>query len=218
MTTLIFSDTHLTGRFNQRRFNYLVELFNEVDQIVINGDLWDGYLTSFDKFYHSKWNQLFPLLKEKHAIYLYGNHDRAEYSDIRVKEFSHMQADRFELRLPGFTLQIQHGHGICPTLEMRFPRFPWRKIGITHGSHLGQKLLYGYLRVPPSKLSRLMNRKMRAYAQKHLKSDTVLVCGHTHTQERSQDGRFINTGLMTHGVAQYLLVTDGQIQLVNERY
>jgi len=218
MKTLVFSDSHLTHRFSQRTFNYLVELFNEVDRIIINGDLWDGYLTRFDRFYNSKWNNLFPLLKKKKAIYIYGNHDRAEYSDTRVHEFSDIQVNQFELSLPGITFHIQHGHFICPTWEMRFPFIPWRWLGINYGSHGLQKLLYAYLHLPPQRLSRVMNRKMRLFAKKYLRNDTVLVCGHTHTQEKSKDGRFINTGLMTHGLAQYMIIEGNEWHLVNERY
>jgi predicted MPP superfamily phosphohydrolase len=88
MQTLIFSDTHLTKGFNRKKYEFLREIIEPVDRVIINGDFWDGYLTSFDKFVNSEWQKLFPLLKEKQTIYLYGNHDKTKWCDSRVNLFS----------------------------------------------------------------------------------------------------------------------------------
>ncbi|MBI3955332.1 metallophosphoesterase, partial [Candidatus Gottesmanbacteria bacterium] len=76
MHTIIISDLHLTRRFEKRKFNFLKKIIERSDQVVINGDLWDYYFSSFSQFVRSPWRQLFPLLKEKKTVYLYGNHDR----------------------------------------------------------------------------------------------------------------------------------------------
>ena len=68
MKTLIFSDTHLKTKFEQKKFNFLSNIIDDADAIIIAGDFWDGYYCSFDEFVNSEWSALFPLLKEKKAI------------------------------------------------------------------------------------------------------------------------------------------------------
>jgi len=55
MKTLIFADTHLTEKFDVKLFDYIAPLALKADQIIINGDFWDSYLTSFDQFMSSSW-------------------------------------------------------------------------------------------------------------------------------------------------------------------
>ena len=50
---LIFSDSHLSPRFNQAYFNKLANLIEQADQVIINGDFWEGYFYSFDEFLNS---------------------------------------------------------------------------------------------------------------------------------------------------------------------
>jgi len=86
---LLFSDSHLHPPiFKKAYFDRLVNLIEQADQVIINGDFWEGYFYSFDQFVNSKWNQLFPLLKQKHTIYLPGNHDLMSKLDKRTNLFS----------------------------------------------------------------------------------------------------------------------------------
>src|SRR3989338_7051902 len=110
MHTLIFSDTHLSHRFHPSKFSLLKKIISRSNQVVINGDFWDSYTTTFDRFIHSPWKDLFPLLKSKHAVYLYGNHDPKNLSDHRVSLFSDNQLDEHRLPWKKFTLVIHHGH------------------------------------------------------------------------------------------------------------
>ena len=64
MKILVFSDTHLTDVFDAARFEAMAKMIDEVDQVIINGDFWDGYIIKFSEFIESGWNQLFPLLKQ----------------------------------------------------------------------------------------------------------------------------------------------------------
>jgi len=71
MILSVISDTHLTNKFNENKFNKLRSIIESSDKIVLNGDFWDGYATDFEDFYNSKWSALFPLLKSKKTIYLF---------------------------------------------------------------------------------------------------------------------------------------------------
>ena len=72
MKTLVLSDTHLTDRFDERKFNFLRAIILPSDQVIINGDFWDSWFTDFDGFVSSKWSGLFLLLLKKNTIYLNG--------------------------------------------------------------------------------------------------------------------------------------------------
>lgn len=71
MKTLIFSDTHLTSKVHKKTFSFLEDLISQVDKVIINGDFWDSYKTSFDEFIDSGRKKLFDLLLQKDAIYLF---------------------------------------------------------------------------------------------------------------------------------------------------
>lgn len=66
---LVISDLHLSHRVQKRKLAFLKKLVSEYDQVIINGDFWDNWFTTFDKFINSKWQELFPLLKENNCIY-----------------------------------------------------------------------------------------------------------------------------------------------------
>ena len=46
----------------------------------------------------------------------------------------------------------------------------------------------------------------------------VAVCGHSHLVEFSPDKKYINNGVIRWGLGQYLIVEDGQLDLVRGRY
>jgi len=71
MKILVFSDTHLTDRFDQGKFRFLQKIINFSDQVIINGDFWDSWFTNFDDFVNSEWRKLFPILLKKRAIYIW---------------------------------------------------------------------------------------------------------------------------------------------------
>ena len=121
MRTLIISDTHLTHRFDERKYYFLEKLISSYDHVILNGDFWDGYTTTFDKFVNSKWSGLFPLLKAKNAIYLFGNHDQERYTDERVNLFSVEQKKSHTIEIGIDTYHIEHGHVLEPGIDGILP-------------------------------------------------------------------------------------------------
>ena len=110
MKTLVISDTHLDTTFDEKKYAFLRSIIERADRVILNGDFWEGITISFDDFIKSEWKSLFPLLKQKQTIYLYGNHDRKEYNDERVQLFSAAQGDSHILKEENTTYHIQHGH------------------------------------------------------------------------------------------------------------
>ena len=215
MKTLIFSDTHLDHNFDQKRFDLLKDLIEQVDRVIINGDFWDVYLTSWEQFLNSEWNKLFPLLKQKESIYIFGNHDKAEWMDDRMSLFSNIQTSSTEINIENKKLIIQHGNEIYPSIEEKYPRLFSNKILIS---------LYGIYDFLSGNVSwwfttgHFENRKLKQWVKRNFPQDHVLVCGHTHLFEDNQQSRFINTGLIRFGYLQYAIVTDDQIEVFDRRY
>lgn len=115
MKTLVISDTHLDLPFDEKKYALLERIISDADRVIINGDFWEGFPLTFDKFYSSSWNKLFPLLKSKKTIYIFRNHDAREYTDTsKLRTFSEIQTDRYTFKENGDTYVFEHRHTILP--------------------------------------------------------------------------------------------------------
>lgn len=217
MRTIIFSDTHLTSDFDQAKFKYLENLIQDADRIIINGDFFDGYLTSFSDFLASPWNELLKLLNKKETYYLIGNHDRSARHDPRVKQFAQWSGDRLGLTIDGLQFFFEHGNRIAPSFDDRWPWLTRWKLLTQLSATLeawGVKLLGRRCLIIYKPRSSLMKRWWR----KHPQSEKILVCGHSHYSEYQNNSTYINCGLIRHHLASYILVENGSIKLIKERY
>jgi len=215
MKLLIFSDTHLTARFDQAKYRYLLNIIADADQVIINGDFWDSYLTTFDEFINSDWQQLFPVLKQKKAIYIYGNHDPKHLSDDRVYAFSVEQAQSKNIEADGLSLRVQHGHQIV--MKGNGPKNWLDKLeGRISGTI--EFVLRSISNRTVNAILEPLNNKMKEWERHHVPHNRILVCGHTHIQENAAVQNFINSGVNNYGLGQYLLVNQGKIELHSVRY
>lgn len=222
MKVLVFSDTHLSTEFDGQLFDYISNLINSVDQVIINGDFWDWYLCSFDDFVNSEWQQLFPLLKAKNTIYLYGNHDPEAASDERVSLFSVKQGYSHRVQLDtGLEYHIEHGHRITPEFDATHPRLT-KVLGFLYPRYL----LLNQRQTRMGKISRKMRWRrcqrmlgeVRAYLRQ--KNDfPLMVCGHIHDQsDERQSSGFVCTGPFWQGVARYAIIDDHNLFVQEEPY
>lgn len=216
MKTVIFSDTHFSTTVDEPRLKYLRRLIASADQVIINGDFFDGYLISFDDFIKSGWSKLFPLLKDK-TLYIYGNHDKATHSDKRVSLFSKKQVLEYDMQSGNVHIHIVHGDQMTPSLDGMWP-------GLI--THFGQWYKYWLLveydlarAIPPIRWVLDAKRQTKNY-QMALKvrkwpKDTVMVAGHTHIAFQTR--HFYNPGRFSTRTARYLHIEDGTITLVQEK-
>jgi predicted phosphodiesterase len=206
MRTLIFSDTHLTSQFDTIKFSFLVGLFKKYDQLIMNGDFWDGYEVRFSTFIQSQWKDLFPYMREK-TIYLYGNHDRREWTK-NPELFSREQHDSYILGVGKKELMIEHGHKISPSFDISYPKLSYVLSSFFSSRHFpfGRELR-GY-----------ENIQMKKYVKEHLTQNQILVCGHSHIAENNKKQRYINTGLIDNGIATYLSVDENKLTFTSETY
>lgn len=217
MRYLIFSDTHFTEKFDLKKFNFLKQLISEVDQVFINGDFWDGYMTDFNNFIKSRWSELFGLLLEKQTIYIYGNHDDISMQNDQSSLFCKKVTDSFELKIGENIFKIEHGHRIAPSIEMVYPIFKNRFsafMGLLFEKILvrifGRKILHV--------IYKSKNNKMLNWSIANLQKNEYLVCGHSHSIKFDRINRFINTGFIRYGIAQFLIIENSEINLVDKSY
>lgn len=219
MKTLVISDTHLDLPFDEKKYALLERIISQADRVIINGDFWEGFLLTFDEFFVSKWSNLFPLLKEKQAIYIFGNHDAKEYNDLeKIKMFSVLQTERYTFEENGTVYVFEHGHRILPfekkKPDVRDPEFHKAVRKVDNVEKMIVRLFGSFYQHFITIFNSIVKRRIR-----HEQSENELFfCGHTHIHEVNHKKRFYNTGIIKHGLAQYIYIKDGEIFPVIERY
>jgi len=216
--TLIISDTHIKPSSDGNMLNYLLELIRDFDNIIINGDLWSYYSWDFDEFLQSKWSKLFPLLKAKNTIYIYGNHDRIEWCNEKVFLFSKIALDVYRFQQNGVNYCVQHGHkqsfdSISNAKFIKFDRFVhidyifsiiqnWmiKKFGVRFYERFGNSTNKS------QKKSLLINNK------------EINIFGHSHMGELSLTENYVNSGFIFAGHACYLTIDGSQIKMNKSKF
>lgn len=220
MQTLVFSDTHLTNHFDQSKYDFLVKIIKDSDRVVINGDFWDHFVCSFDEFIKSRWQELFSLLKEKQAIYIYGNHDLPQFCDQRTSLFSTSAVLDYRFSAGQNNFYLTHGHTVLRNITVMHPaliNFPLTRWLIRWYGFVKEGLMI--LLLGNKYLIRNFhngNNLLKVWGMGNLKSKEYLVCGHTHRPETTE--QFLNSGFIDWGMAQYLLIEGSQVTLKQERY
>ena len=210
---LIFSDTHFSPKFHSGLYEKLAGLIGQADEVIINGDFWEGYFYSFDQFVNSPWKKLFPLLKEKKTIYLPGNHDPLSELDTRTSLFSSKVQKEYEFRSGNTVFVCTHGD--------QYIESPGKK-SILIRSPFWSSLLYAVyysgmwlFRDRFWEIYRFENRRLQKI-QKQKYQGKVLVTGHTHLMDNQEN--YVNLGLMTFGFFQYTWIENGRVQQNADRY
>lgn len=214
MKILIFSDSHLTHVFDEKKYRFLKKIIEQADKVIINGDFWDGFITSFDRFINSPWKKLFPLLKAKKTVYIYGNHDHSKFSDRRVKLFSTVQTQKYELKIKDKTYTFEHGHSsfVFYNWEQRISPRLLRYLTIRAG--YVEKFLTKSWGRSTKYFGHHLNRRLKKYATPG--NGHVVIFGHTHHAEHDKKINFVNTGYIQYGLAQYVIL-DGNRLLPQEK-
>ncbi|VVA43924.1 conserved hypothetical protein [Candidatus Roizmanbacteria bacterium] len=223
MNILVFSDTHLYLPFDQKKFNFLKKIINESDQVIINGDFFDDYMISFSDFIQSSWNQLFPLLKEKKAIYIFGNHDLEKFSDKRLSLFSDLQVNNYQLTLNNKIFNFEHGHKTRPTPDTKF-NLDWKTKH--YGMVIVHLIRYLFTKMFAKSAVIIMYGRNNNGSKQYMKTNYQInnnhyyVIGHNHFGEVDEKNHFACSGAILYGFAQYLTIDSisGEIKLHEEWY
>lgn len=216
MKILIFSDTHLSNKFEKEKFLFLKKIISNSDQVIINGDFWDGYLTDFDSFMNSKWKNLFPLLKSKKTIYIPGNHDKISWMNSRKNEFSLICKDKFEISICKKKVLVTHGNKL-QKLKIEFSRLPKIKFGYIN--LMLEKIFFRKLNpIYNFFCEKLNNQQINFLNKSHFDG---LIASHTHHEQLKflKTGKiYINTGFIRHNFASFVEIINDKIYLRKEKY
>lgn len=223
MKLLIFSDTHLTNHFEPKEFTLLKRIISQADKVVINGDFWDGYYISFEQFLSSKWRELFPLLKERHTVYVVGNHDKMSLINEKALVFCDEYCESKKLIWGNTKLHIEHGNRFSLGIV---ERYPWILNNLTRlGNKVKKFILMRLFKENTFKLSskaKTTNRKILQWTKQNLPEDELFIAGHSHLPSDNFKQGSINVGQIDEGVASYLTIeADGktvEFTLHEEKY
>lgn len=220
MKVLIFSDTHLSSEPNPNKLNALKNIIRQCDQVIINGDFWDGYITSWNTFMDSEWKELFPLLKSKHCIYITGNHDAKTFIGNNYKLFAEKITAKCEIKSSTNRYIVEHGDRINPFLDSKFSNFLIRKKRLIAQWYKISKFFYNVFDEKIFRyFFRFINDSFINYIKKQKPdSNTYYIFSHTHIQENRPDLHFFNPGRIRHKILQYLVIENGEVKIFDERF
>ncbi|MCK9368435.1 metallophosphoesterase family protein [Candidatus Dojkabacteria bacterium] len=214
MKILIFSDTHLTEVFDSKKYRFLVSLINKYDKVIINGDFWSNYSSTFDSFVNSKWKKLFPLLLAKNTVYVYGNHDRKEWCDKRVELFSKIQVEKEKIVIDDLKYKVLHGHTV--SFDSIHSKWWVNLIRNSKFDVLNYRIQTKILELFGGKTYEYFGGYMNRKYKRILRENVII--GHTHSPEFDLKAGFINSGYIYGGFAHYLDITDEKAKLIHKRY
>lgn len=217
MKILVISDTHLE-QFDYKKFVFLKKIISGADQVILNGDFWEGQSISLDSFLNSPWKQLFPLLKQKKAIYIYGNHDKEELNHKRTDIFSDIQTNRYSYLNGNITYIFEHGHRLCPFPAYRKNSLKYFPFLVKLEDDLEKIIIKTFGKSFFKLYCTRFNNKIKRLIKNELLNNQFFICGHTHLPEIDIKNKFANCGFIKYGYASYLMITNGKIKLYEERY
>lgn len=218
MKTLIISDTHLTTVFDLRKYQCLRKIISKYDRLIINGDFWDRYFCTFQEFVSSKWQKLFPMMKSKKAIYITGNHDPIRLVSEKANSFCNSVCEQYFVEGEKYRFQIEHGHKIIPSPEILYPHlFDYKFI-----AKINTAINTVCIKIMGKRWYKIRNRvanlKCKDWTEANLKQNEFLILGHTHFQECDMRAHYANSGVINHGLLQYLVVENDAVIIFDERY
>jgi predicted phosphodiesterase len=221
MKKLIISDTHLS-RFNKKQFSFLRDLIKSVDEVIINGDFWDSWCISFEKFVNSKWQQLFDLLLEKNTIYIYGNHDPKHLCDERCSLFAVKTCNSYQFELLGQKFHCEHGHHLMTHFNMsNFINIYYKllhrqpKVLCYLIAEFERLLFYVF---PNTNRHSKVGQHTNQILRKNLHHKYINIYGHSHCADLDLENNFVNSGSIMCKNASYVLIDNKKIRLERMRY
>ena len=224
---LIFSDTHLTCKFNQKHFEALKGQILKADKVILNGDFWEYIGCHFDKFVKSEWaEKLFPLLKERDTFYIHGNHDRERF--MSWENISKIAVDRekdYKFKSGDKIFKVEHGdliswefddyhrhiseffHRFLPTFYLWLMEFEYKKNFLARLWH----------KVMVEKRRRDFE-KIEKFAKKNQRENYIRIFGHVHRRKHNLKYNFLILGEFKSGKINCIFVENGEIEFVSGEY
>lgn len=214
MKKLIISDIHLRIEFDQKKYEYLFNLFSQdFDEIILNGDFWEALYVDHDMIMNSNWRPLFDLLKSKNVTYIYGNHDQEQYSKELAIYISKRQKHSIEFSNDTNCFFVEHGHLHHDLVLDRISKPDY--LLLKNINDRISRFIEGILvKITPSHgFTKIFTMNVLSNTEE-IRKEKKLVFGHTHFAEDNKIDNYINSGYNYNGKRQYLVVYDDGYRLV----
>ncbi|GIW62515.1 MAG: hypothetical protein KatS3mg090_0341 [Patescibacteria group bacterium] len=218
MKLLIFSDTHLTEKKEPNKLKLLKKIINWADEIIINGDFWDGYKTDFYNFYNSDWKVLFPQLKKK-AYYNWGNHDHKLLTKEKVKNFCKHYQKTTTIKSGNLTIKTEHGNRLLPLFD-ETNNYDIKDIRQKKTLKILQMFidLFFNLNIDIFKNTYFRYKTIQLKHKIKPRKNFLYAFGHTHYPMLDLKNSFANSGFINYGFASFITVEEGKVKLHQTRY
>lgn len=219
MKTLVISDTHLTHKFDIKKWLFLKSIIKQTDAVIINGDFWDYYESTFEKFITSKWSStLFPLLKSKNTIYIYGNRDQKNWCNEKVSLFSTEQYENYSFSSGERCFKIEHGDKLKQKAFASRDKYMslLKLFKISMLIDILEKR--SYLKDPERFTSPDFAEKNNQVKSTLNDTDCWQIVSDTHLPELDTENKFANPGFIKFGFASYLVIYENNIDLIKTYY
>jgi len=221
MNAVIISDIHLGSDICQskklKEFLFQIEHnVIQVDEIIINGDLFDSL--DFRKLKSSHWkilSSLRSLTKTKHVVWINGNHDGPACFISHVIGVDFVEEYKFKSGEKNFI--ILHGdkfdnfitkYPVLTKLADKIYRFIQKLDKSFYLANLAKRNSKTFLRC-----SEQIKQRAIGYCLQN-KAD-VICCGHTHLalETKTSKVHYINSGCWTEECCSYILITEQNVEL-----
>jgi predicted phosphodiesterase len=217
MKYVIFSDTHLGRDFDEKKLVFLKSIIASADRVIIAGDFWEGLQISFKEFINSPWSALFPDLKKKHTVYVFGNHDPQKLTDKNVNLFSDIQVSSYTFKSGDKTFTVEHGDKYRLAIISLSRKLSETIAAVTHTNpqiafHLESFFFKFFGKDIHQKTCQRMNERIKKQLKGEFTGNNIFICGHTHTQEVDLKHNFVNTGMVRFGLGQYIVIENGIVE------
>lgn len=201
---IVISDLHLSHEFNDKLFLELKKIIQNSTNVIINGDFWDDSKTTFEKFVNSKWNMLFPLLKERKTIYITGNHDPIYKINKKFKLFAEKLVQNITIKHNNQDFYITHGqeYSVVTKIAMKIAKKNTNLVKFLGYPMFLPMYINEKFILRQKEIKSLFKTYNKKYKNKF--SNKILVMGHTHIPEIDFENMYINTGFINKDVLHYL--------------
>jgi len=206
---VVFSDSHITHHFNKKKNKLLHEIIASADIIIINGDFWDGYVSTAQQILASPWSALLDKLKEKQTFYLCGNHDKYRDSQPIADRCANEFGEELLLQVGTTTYHIKHGQDVYPDFDDRHKRITQLSKRLTRYvsqlSNIKNNLKSFLPHIKPNPLRVMLKRQLakQPSCQQHFH-----IFGHSHRPLIQTELQCANSGFVTNQIAFFLEIGD----------
>jgi predicted phosphodiesterase len=201
MRFFVFADSHLNTRPDPEFLDWVKFWTDKVDKVIICGDFWDSYFCTLDEFVDSTWKEnLFPLLKSKKTVYLYGNHDRKQDNGIKAETFSDQQLEKLDLKIGDRNFHFEHGHKLIPTVDTN----------INWLGRLGNYIQNTLSKIFGKAFFNVFSPETLLIEEVWRKKESFLVCGHVHFTRTGKNYHVLGPSNFKH-MSGLIIEDDGQL-------